>query len=667
MKKFYLFSAFIILALNAQAWKPIFAGHRGSYTGVENTEEAYLNGITKYGYAGLECDVRVTKDKQYVISHDETTTRLGGSLTIADATLAELEAETYSQTRGSAYTGKICTISKYLDICKANNVFPLIELKWSTGINSNDMSNFPGLYDLIKSKAMEDKVIFLTSMKASLEYIRTNYPTAKGQFLCSTNWNSNFEWCKKWMINPSIQAGCFDIQTVKKFHDIGLQVAVWTVDSEANYELYGNMGVYMITTNYLYPANLKELQDIDWDAIKEVPDPISINVKTLYKYSASANNLPENFPVGTSTTFKTAQQATYVDGIFYTNDYGTSTLLTYDKTGKIDTGLSGTNAHGITCDDAGNLILRNDGITANPSELILYKKGSTSPISISFALLNPGQTNFISASGDVFSTEGGYVYFFPNGQKLMNYLKIADGKLVEVKSSGSLSISGSTAGIIIPIGNDPDNFIYQVRNQGFYYYNVTDKGAYLVGSSSTTAPARNSSVGGAVFTINGHEIFVHPSGSNYNGGFSIKDMSAANAELYTASPLGTVGYSGNPSCGEFFKAEQVDENTVNLYEYCIGNGYAAYQISNASSSGVYDIGTNSSSSITLYPNPAISSINIASQEEISTLQIYDVTGKLVINLNDNLGNKNSLDITTLSPGIYFIQTNHNNTARFIKK
>ena len=117
MKRIFTILFLLALAADTWAWKPLFVGHRGCNIGVENTAEAYRNGVDVYGYDGLECDVRVTKDGFYVISHDETTDRLGGHLTVANATLAELQAEEYTQTRnGVTYTGHICTVAEYLAI-----------------------------------------------------------------------------------------------------------------------------------------------------------------------------------------------------------------------------------------------------------------------------------------------------------------------------------------------------------------------------------------------------------------------------------------------------------------------------------------------------------------------------------------------------------------------
>ncbi|MFI3240222.1 MAG: glycerophosphodiester phosphodiesterase family protein [Bacteroidales bacterium] len=371
MKKLSLLAFFVLLTIPSYAWKPIFVGHRGSYRGVANTAEAFRNGVNNYGYTGLECDVRVTSDGEYVIMHDETTTSLGGSLTVATSTLAELKAETLTQTRSSVtYTGEICTVAEYLDICIEKGAFPVIELKWTTGINNNDMSNFPGLMDLVIEKGILEEAIFLTSMQTSIEYIRTNYPTATCQFLTGEYWENHFDWCVEWNVMPSIESGNFDIYTVQKFRNVGLDVAMWTVNTETNYLTYGNAGVCMMTCDYLYANEMPELEDINWDEIPVRYDPIEIETELLWSYRDRDDNLPYNFPSGTSEIYNSAYQATVVDEIFYTNNYTTSKLLAIKKDGTI-TESTGSNSPGITRDDAGNLILRNDGITETPNSILI--------------------------------------------------------------------------------------------------------------------------------------------------------------------------------------------------------------------------------------------------------------------------------------------------------
>ena len=580
MKKFLLCAVLGLATVQAWAWKPIFVGHRGSGRGVENTEQAFRNGVDYYGYQGLECDVRVTHDKQYVISHDETTERVGGSLTVAAATLAELQAETYTQTRsGVTYTGKICTMAEYFDICNEKNVFPVIELKWSTGINSNDMSNFPGLANLIIEKNLADKVIILTSMKPSLEYVKKNYPQFKCQWLCN-GWESSLEWCKTNGFDLSISVGNFDIYGVKKIVKAGLNAACWTVDTESNYKIYGAMGITMMTCNTLMAKNMPELEDIDWDKVVEPEDPIELKVDTLFMVSAAQGNLPANFPSGNSgtTAFTSAQMGWWHNGRFFAHNYSTSELVEITKEGVITkSDLAGTTKHGMCFDDAGNMILNASSVTAEPILLKVYPADSDTPVTIKMELNEPGTQNFITASGNIMSDEGGYVYYLPNGQTKVNVVYIVNGEFVETKSYDA-SISGTTASVVVPIDGDPANLFYHVRANGIYRIeNGVDKGAILTGAT-TTAPSRNSSVTLATFKIAGHQLLLHGSGANYNGGFCIKDLSANKANVFTQPVIGSNGYYANPSCGAFYTVERKDNDHVYVYEYCMGNGIAGYEV-----------------------------------------------------------------------------------------
>lgn len=661
------------VALQASAWKPIFVGHRGCNKGVENTVEAYRNGVNFYHYAGLECDVRVTSDGEYVISHDETTNRVGGNLTVANATLAQLKAENYSQTRsGSTYTGTICTMAEYLDICVEKGAFPVIELKWTTGINNSDMSKFPGLAALIEEKGLTSKAIILTSMKNSLEYVRTNFPALQCQFLCNANWATNFDWIVKWNLTPSIEAGCFDKYTVKKFHDVGLPVAVWTVDSKANYQAYGEMGVSMFTCNSLVPADMPELAEIDWDAIVPPQEALEVTIDTIFGHTMANKTMPQNFPSGVAgSKYLSAQQGAITStGLCFANNYTTSELVMITPKGEVSA-VPGTTSHGTCLDDAENLILRNDGITKTPSKLVVYPKAdiNAQPVNITFELSEAGQTNFITACGDILSPEGGYVFFFQNALSYVTTLYIANGEVQEVIKSGATSFASSTAGMVFPIDGTPNKFIYQVRNQGYNLYNGTDKGKYVTGSLNTTQPNSNSSVGGAYFVLEGHEMFLYTSGTNYNGGFSVRDMSANNAAIANIAPLGTGGYTANPSCGSFFRVVPETNSSVIVYDYTMGNGYACYHIYtenyDPNATGVKDVNT-TVTKVSTYPNPTSDMLNVNAGKTINEVNVYDLAGKVVAKVQGNGENAISVDLSSLAKGVYVVNVD-GVSSKVIKK
>ena len=582
MKRIITLFCIICIFAQAYAWKPKFAGHRGSYRGVENTEEAMMNGINYYGYTGLEIDVKTTSDGEYVCWHDDDLSRVGHNVSIPYSNFANLKDLELTQTRGGVtYKAKILTVDRYLEICKENNVFPIIELKWAVGINSNDMSRFPGLYKLIEKHGLVEEARILTSMQPSLEYVRTNYPALKCQYLCYEVTEARYEWCKTWGINPSVQTGGLSKYMARKCHDAGMEVACWTVNSLASYQQHGELGCTTMTCDYLLPSEMPELEEIDWEALAPTQPIDTLYITELFNFSEAAGTLPEGFPTTLEGNYVNAQEAAFVDGVFYVSDYSKRKVVAVDTAGNVfEPGIEHPDLrHGICRDDAANLILHASPDADVPTKLIVYKPNDTTEYSIEIKLNNNGQTNFPTASGDIFSAAGGYVYFFPNKQKFVEVVKIANGQYVSTTSC-PVSIEGSTAGYVIPIDNTPNHFIYQVRANGYHLYKDGDKGSYLTSPNGTTAPARNNTVGGALFHLGGHEMFVYMSGSHYKGGWTLRDMTSAElTPMYTQPQLGNGGYYANASVGAFFHWEQVDSVTVNLYEYCLGHGIAGWELS----------------------------------------------------------------------------------------
>ena len=582
MKKITTILLFVCIVCQAYAWKPLFAGHRGSYRGVENTEEAMMNGINHYGYTGLEIDVKTTSDGVCVCWHDDDLSRVGHNVTIASTKWEDLKDLTLTQTRsGVTYTAKILTVDRYLEICKENNVFPIIELKWAFGINNNDMSRFPGLYKLIEKHGLVEEARILTSMQKSLEYVRTNFPKLQCQFLCYEVTEARYEWCKTWGINPSVQTGGLSKYMARKCHEAGMEVACWTVNSEASYLQHGELGCTTMTCDYLLPSDMPELEEIDWEALSPTQSVDTLYITELFNHTETAGTLPEGFPTTLGGDYTQAQQAAFIDGLFYVADSEKDKVICVDTAGVVTDPNIPTLNHGICRDDAANLILHTSPDATVPTQLTVYKPEDPTAYVIDIQLNNNGQTNFPTASGDIFSDAGGYVYFFPNDQNFVEVVKIAQGKYVSTTSC-AVSLTGSTAGYVIPVDNNPNHFIYQVRSNGYHLYKDSDKGSYLTSPNGTTAPQRNNSVGGALFELGGHDMFVYMSGPHYKGGWTLRDMTSADlVPMYTQEQLGNGGYNANVSVGAFFYWERVDSVTVNLYEYCLGHGVAGWEISTA--------------------------------------------------------------------------------------
>lgn len=1007
MKKYTLLLLSFVATIMVVA-QPKLVGHRGSWWGVENTAEAFINGAKK-GYHYLETDVKVTKDSVHVCCHNDDLKSWGGTLTIADNTLEALKAETLTQTHSNVtYTGNICTLAEYLDICKEYGVLPVIELKWATGINSNDVSGIPNLIKVIEEKGFRNSCYIFTSMKPCLQYIHDNYPDIQLMLLVySSGFESSLLWCSERGIHMGVGVGAeVTKEGVERYHKAGLKVNAWSCNTNNAYKTYGNYGCDLITTDYLDPTELPELDPdvlfppntidypekagavrgkynptlvssasfpdflkgktirrallrndkwyvlahnadntpiltvlnsetgeeikrmdltgvdnlndiafsadgvllgcnavqinpdatdaVAWKVYKWADDAaapqlfvsqaksglpfelssavtvgnsfaVSGTMNDLYLYSMvtvdgvekymflgtkvangaiaattyaadnsnytaakwgndvsimvtpfSRNNLlidgksitpvqysfdwekpgqpmalhsqwkegelsneatghsflrlankiyayPANLEGGLSVKMynvadgigapkavspampneaavgnrsyvftgiehnaaedislyilsdvdglmkyvvkseklepsqgadfvletiwensrnkgnapehidgTNAQQGAAYKGMFYVNDCVDSTLYLFNSTGCIG-GVPGGAGWGTACDDAGNIIIRDDKAIDGKHKLIIYPSGATvdnpgDPIKLDITNPLTGQTNFISASGDVLGS-GGYIYMYPNKQSQINIIYLENGKVVEIEPSDYITLAGSTAGYVIPINNNSEDWVYNVRASGFYRYQGGANESVLIGRGSTKAPNRNTSGGGDFFNLSGHEILVYPSGSNFKGGFSIKDVTT-DSVITSVEPIGDLANvtGGNNSTFNWLFAEKIDETSYYIYSYCPANGMAVYRFYDKSA-GVESVIADKETTLRLFPNPVVDEFTIESSENITAIMIYNLSGALIQpDAYSVEGNKAIVNVGSLPTGIYLVKTQGNNeVVKFIKK
>lgn len=251
MRKFATSLLAVVAVVALTSSKPVVVGHRGSDIGVESSREALEAGARR-GYPFLESDVKVALDGTFVLCHDDSTGRLGGRHAVATSTVGQLQGDTLSQTRwGRRYTGRLATLGDMLEICRQYGCRPLIELKWATGINSNDQSGIPALIEFIDSMGMRSQCMILTSMKPCLEYIRAHYPDVELQLLVQTKVDENFDWCVEHGMGIDIRHDAVTPEVVGRFHAAGLPVNVWTVNDPERFEYFRSIGCDYITTDSL--------------------------------------------------------------------------------------------------------------------------------------------------------------------------------------------------------------------------------------------------------------------------------------------------------------------------------------------------------------------------------------------------------------------------------
>ena len=276
-----------------------FIGHAGSFYGLMNSEEAVLYAIEKLQYQAVEVDIKQTSDGVFVLCHDDTF----GDYTIASTPWSVLKDVEVTKSRnsgypsqdgsvtGSPYTAKLLTLERFLEICKEYNVKPVLELKYSQGINSSDQSRMDELMALVEEKGDLDNTIVLTSQLNCLIWLRNNgYNTVECQYLVnSLESNSTLNNCKTYNLTISINVDSTNSdEWIFKYQDEGIKISTYTFSQWADYDLvqkWINKGVDYVTC--------------DWQKM----DKLNLEPAPMVKYTVTFKDW-DGTVLGTSTVGK---------------------------------------------------------------------------------------------------------------------------------------------------------------------------------------------------------------------------------------------------------------------------------------------------------------------------------------------------------------------------
>ena len=222
--------------------------HRGlSGLETENTCAAFVAAGVK-SYFGIETDVHVTKDKQFICVHDDDLLRIASLPWVVEetdfATLRKVRLlDSNGQTRED-----LClpSLEEYFSVCKRYQKVAVLELK-----NPMDKDMVWAIAEKAVQMGVFKQVIFISFDKDNLLFLREKYPTATAQFLTETATDEEIQF----MIDNRLDADLWDVcvtkEKVEKLHAHGLKVNVWTVDSVEQAQKMQDCGVDFITSNIL--------------------------------------------------------------------------------------------------------------------------------------------------------------------------------------------------------------------------------------------------------------------------------------------------------------------------------------------------------------------------------------------------------------------------------
>ena len=227
-----------------------FIGHAGSYYGLMNSEEAILYAVKNLKYQAVEVDLKQSKDGVFILSHDDSF----NGVDLASTNWSELKniTRTAGRTGGypsengsvvnSPYTTKLCTLERYLEICKEYNAKAVIELKWSNGINNNDTSRMDDLMKVIEKCGMRENTILLASQYNCLIWTRNNgYSDIECQYLVnSCESDTVFNRCKEYDFTVSINVtgtATNSDEWLAKYQEAGIKISTYTFTQYVNYDV----------------------------------------------------------------------------------------------------------------------------------------------------------------------------------------------------------------------------------------------------------------------------------------------------------------------------------------------------------------------------------------------------------------------------------------------
>lgn len=271
-------------------------------------------------------------------------------------------------------------------------------------------------------------------------------------------------------------------------------------------------------------------------------------------------------------------QAVGWDGKIYMQDAGNSKIMSYANgtDAAVEYAVSGAGQQ-IAVDEAGNLIVFNAYFaTSTPNNILIYAKGSTEGKAVSFTLSNPGQCHFFTASGDIYSAEGGYVYFYCQNTTVVNRVKITNGAAtaanITVDVVGGSIYNGNTQNhVMVDIFG---NLVTHARSNSVNWINVHTNEC----KTFTLPSIKMGTLGGCSFELGGKELWAYHAGAtNYSSEWNIYNMTdnkfLSDEVLYAIDKVATTNYACN-----WLNVQKVDEKTAYIYQFCPKKGVAAWKV-----------------------------------------------------------------------------------------
>ena len=227
-------------------------GHQGiHHLEVGNTCSGFVAAGNR-SYWGIETDVHVTKDGQYIIIHDDNTKASTGADYVVEetdcATLRSLTMLDYTDgdghTRGDL---RLPLLSEYIRICRKYEKKAVLEIK-----NPMAPEHIKGIVDEVDSLGWLENTVFISFSYDNMAELRGLLPEAKLMFLTTHAPNQELvDMLLPYRLDLDIAWTVLTREGVELMHANGIEVNVWNVDEVELAERLLSWGVDYLTTDIL--------------------------------------------------------------------------------------------------------------------------------------------------------------------------------------------------------------------------------------------------------------------------------------------------------------------------------------------------------------------------------------------------------------------------------
>lgn len=225
---------------------PKIIAHRGnSALCHENTMAAFERAVAD-GADGIEFDLRLTKDRRWVIHHDADIPVDGRRRLIMQMTVKEISA-----VRVGPKADPIPTLTEFLGWAKSRDIRLVFDIKDTGGI--------PELIAAVEAAAPPQPPVFSAFRRSVLRDIRRQRPDWKialivggvRSALARRLWlGAILRWARRHNLHAlHLHERWMTLTTIARVKDAGLNLAVWTVDDPARVAVLAALGVDSIITN----------------------------------------------------------------------------------------------------------------------------------------------------------------------------------------------------------------------------------------------------------------------------------------------------------------------------------------------------------------------------------------------------------------------------------